>query len=214
MLVNKMKIIEFSKKLWFILSLVLLGAACLLILFNFLSYKEYLKLKEEYVEVDCTVIAVDDIKRTIKIAYVYNNMEYYTVFETTQYELMDTFTGVIRPEDPNNLKFDNGYKIWNSYSYIAIFFIFTSLIIDIAILKRILIKFICMKKDKISTKVIEVKTYKSIHYLIVVYEGKEYKSEFFKTFEDISLLEDNVFVDLYINKSLHYIDLSTYKKRY
>ena len=209
-----MKIIEFSKKLWFILSLVLLGAACLLILFNFLSYKEYLKLKEEYVEVDCTVIAVDDIKRTIKIAYVYNNMEYYTVFETTQYELMDTFTGVIRPEDPNNLKFDNGYKIWNSYSYIAIFFIFTSLIIDIAILKRILIKFICMKKDKISTKVIEVKTYKSIHYLIVVYEGKEYKSEFFKTFEDISLLEDNVFVDLYINKSLHYIDLSTYKKRY
>lgn len=209
-----MKIIEFSKKLWFILSLVLLGTACLLILFNFLSYKEYLKLKEEYVEVDCTVIAVDDIKRTIKIAYVYNNMEYYTVFETTQYELMDTFTGVIRPEDPNNLKFDNGYKIWNSYSYIAIFFIFTSLIIDIAILKRILIKFICMKKDKISTKVIEVKTYKSIHYLIVVYEGKEYKSEFFKTFEDISLLEDNVFVDLYINKSLHYIDLSTYKKRY
>ena len=209
-----MKIIEFSKKLWFILSLVLLGAACLLILFNFLSYKEYLKLKEEYVEVDCTVIAVDDIKRTIKIAYVYNNMEYYTVFETTQYELMDTFTGVIRPEDPNNLKFDNGYKIWNSYSYIAIFFIFTSLIIDIAILKRILIKFICMKKDKISTKVIEIKTYKSIHYLIVVYEGKEYKSEFFKTFEDISLLEDNVFVDLYINKSLHYIDLSTYKKRY
>ena len=159
MLVNKMKIIEFNKKLWFILSLVLLGAACLLILFNFLSYKEYLKLKEEYVEVDCTVIAVDDIKRTIKIAYVYNNMEYYTVFETTQYELMDTFTGVIRPEDPNNLKFDNGYKIWNSYSYIEIFFIFTSLIIDIAILKRILIKFICMKKDKISTKVIEVKTY-------------------------------------------------------
>ena len=30
----------------------------------------------------------------------------------------------------------------------------------------------------------------------------------------ISLLEENVYIDLYINKSLHYIDLSTYKKRY
>jgi hypothetical protein len=209
-----MKIIEYSKKLWFIFSLVLIGAACLLFLFNHFSYKEYLEMKEKYVEVDCTVIEVDDIKRTIKIAYIYNNFEYYTVFETTEYKLMDTFTGVIRPEDPTKLRFDNGYDVWNLYSYIAVFFLILAAIIDIAILKRIFIKSICMRKDKINTKVIEIKTWKSIHYIIVLHEGKEYKSELFKTFEDISLLEENVYIDLYINKSLHYIDLSTYKKRY
>ena len=96
-------------------------------------------MKEKYVEVDCTVIEVDDIKRTIKIAYVYNNFEYYTVFETTEYKLRDTFTGVIRTEDPTKLRFDNGYDVWNLYSYIAVFFLILAAIIDIAILKRIFI---------------------------------------------------------------------------
>lgn len=207
-----MKILEFNKKFWFIISLILIALACLLMFLNKLSYNEYIEMKQEYVEVDCTVIEVDDVKRTIKVAYVYNNFEYYAVFQTIEYKLMDSFVGVIKPEDPTKLRFDNGYSMWNTYTYIAIILTIIAIIIDTGILKRLFVRFICINKEKLTLKVCEVKTWHSLRWLVVEHERKEYKSELFKTFEDISLLDENAVVDIYINKHLHYIDLSTYRK--
>ena len=207
-----MKILHFNKKLWFIISLVLIVCACMLMFLNKLSYNNYLKTKEEFVEVDCIVVEVDDIKRTIKVAYTYDNIEYYQEFQTIEYKLQDSFVGVIRPEKPTELRFDNGYSMWNMYSYVAILLTAIAIVLNIIILKRSFVRFICMKKDKTTLKVIEIKGCRSIHFLIVEYEGKKYKSELFKTFEDISLLEENVFVDFYKQGFLHYIDLSSYKK--
>lgn len=207
-----MKILKFNKKLWFILSLVFIGLSCVLMLLNRYDYNVYLEKKEEYVEVDCTVIEVDDIKHTIKVAYVFENVEYYNVFNTTQYKLQDQFTGVIRPNKPTELRFDNGYSFWNTYTYAAIILTTIALAFDFIIFKRIVIKFICTKKEKTTIKILEIKDWRKYHYFVVNYNGKEYKSELFKTFDNITLLEQNDEIDLYLNGPFHYIDLSSYKR--
>lgn len=207
-----MKILEFNKKFWFIVSLVFIALACLLMLLNKLSYNQYIEMKQEYVEVDCTVIAVDDIKRTIRVAYAYKNVEYYAVFETTQYKLLDNFTGVIRPDDPTKLRFDNGYSFWNSYTVFAILLTSIAILLDIIIIKRTLVRYICMKKEKVTLSILEIKSWHGFHYLVVEHNDKQYKSEIFKTFEDINFLEKNVVINLYISKKLHYIDLSSYTR--
>lgn len=67
-------------------------------------------MREGYVEVDCMVIRVDDFERTITVAYVNpeDGIKYYVTFQTIEYEEMDTFKGIIKPEEPTKLKFDNG----------------------------------------------------------------------------------------------------------
>ena len=180
-------------------------------LLNKLSYDTYLEMKEDYVEVDCTVIEVDDIKRTVRIAYTYQNVEYYAVFETTEYKLMDNFIGVIKPEEPTKLRFDNGYSMWNIYTYAAIILTLIALFLDILILKRLLISKICKKQAKENVKVIGIKTHWIFHYLIIDFNGKKYKSEFFTTHENIALIGENAYVDFYQKNHLYYIDLKTYK---
>lgn len=207
-----MKILKFNKKICFLISLVFIAIACLLVYLNKLSYNRYLEMKQEYVEVDCIVIEVDDIKHTIKVAYAYDNIEYYAIFETIEYKLMDSFTGVIKPNEPTKLRFDNGYSHWNIYTYTAILLTGLALLFNLVIIKRSLVRYICMKNEKITTKIIEIKTWHSFRILVIEHNGKKYKSEIFKTFDNISLLEENTEIDFYKKGLLHYIDLFSYKK--
>lgn len=210
-----MKIEELRKRFWFIISLVLIGIACLLMFLNKLSYNNYLEMKEEYVEVDCIVIRVDDIKRTITVAYVYDGVELYEDLQTIEYGLGDSFVAVVKASDPDKkIRFDNGYSMWNTYTYLALTLTIIAILLDLLILKRIIIRFICMTNDKTSLNVIDVKGWRRFHYLIVEYNGKIYKSELFTTYENIHLVEENVYVDFYKKGVFHYIDLSTYKKAY
>ena len=144
-----MKILQFNKRLMFILSIVFIALAALLMLINETQYKQYLEIKSEYVEVDCIVVDVDDDKRTITVAYVYKNQTYEVELQTIEYKLMDHFVGVIKPQDPNKLRFDNGYDLWNPYSYVALSLTLISTIFVLLIIKRLLVRLICFKSEKI-----------------------------------------------------------------
>jgi hypothetical protein len=207
-----MKILEFNKKVMFILSIIFVAIACVLMYFNKLGYQDYLELKKEYVEVECTVIEVDETKPSVKVAWSYKNQSYEVVWETTQYKLMDQFTCVIKPEAPEDLRFDNGYSFWNIYTFISIALTASALVLDIIVIKRLFIRIICKKSEKHTAKVVGVKGRGKCRVLTVEHQGKLYKSELFNTFENIILLEANVVIDFYKKGIFHYIDLSTYKK--
>jgi hypothetical protein len=173
-------------------------------------------MKEGYVEVDCMVIRVDEFERTITVAYVNpeDGIEYYATFQTIEYEEMDTFTGIIKPEEPTKLRFDNGYSFWNTYSYVAVFLVFLAVIIDLIILKRLLVRAISYNGDKVVCKVVKIKTWKNLHTLVVTHNNKNYNSEVFRTFQNISLLDEGREVDMYKNGFIYHIDLASYHKNY
>lgn len=205
-----MKILEFNKRTMVSISIVFIAIAFLLMLLNQSAYNDYLKLKEEYVEVDCIVESVDTVSQTATVSYTYNRITYEVVLPTTQYEVMDVFTGVIRPDKPDALRFDNGYSFWNMYSYCAIALCFLALLFDFIVVKRLIIKSICIKSEKIRLKVLGVNEFFKLRQLVVLCNGKEIKSEFFRTYESISKLQDDTFVDVYRKGHLCYIDLASY----
>lgn len=207
-----MKILEFKKTLMFILSLVFVALAILLMFLNNLSYKEYLEMKQEFVEVDCTVVEVDNDKRTIIVAYVYKNIEYQVELQTIEYDLMDHFIGVIKPQEPTKLRFDNGYDMWNVYSYLAIILVLISILFNLLILKRLLVRLICLNAKQTTINILDVKSWLFLHCIVVEYNGKKYYSEIFRTFDNIHLLEENVTITFKKRWFVHHIDLSTYKK--
>lgn len=211
-----MKILEFKKLFWFIVSLVFIGLAALSLFLNKLSYNRYLEMREGYVEVDCMVIRVDDFERTITVAYVNpeDGIKYYVTFQTIEYEEMDTFKGIIKPEEPTKLKFDNGYSFWNTYAYFATILVIFAVIIDLIIVKRLLVRAIAYNGDKYTCKVTSIKTWKNMHVLVVTHNGKNYTSEVFRTFQNISLLDEGREVDFYKNGFIYHIDLASYHKNY
>jgi hypothetical protein len=196
----------------FIVSIIFIAIACVLMYLNKLGYDEYLKIKEEYVEVDCIIIAVDETKPSATVEWTYNRQTYQMVLETTKFEYMDVFTGVIKPESPENLRFDNGYSFWNIYTYISILLVTLAIILNLIIVKRLLIRSICKDSEKQIAKIIGVKSIGKFRMFTVEHQGKLYKSELFHTFQNIILLEANVVIDFYKKGIVHYIDLSTYKK--
>lgn len=207
-----MKILEFNKTLMFIISLVFITIAFLMMFLNNLSYNKYLKMKQEYVEVDCTVVEVNDEERTITVAYVYQNKEYQVKLQTIEYKLMDYFVGVIKPEEPTKLRFDNGYDMWNIYSYVAIALVSIAIVFNLLIIKRLVVRLICLKTKKKSLNVVDVKSWGFLHCLVVEDNGKKYISEFFRTFDNIHLLEEHVMVTFQKRLFIYHIDLSSYQK--
>ena len=173
-------------------------------------------MREGYVEVDCMVIRVDDFERTITVAYVNpeDGIEYYVTFQTIEYEEMDTFKGIIKPEEPTKLKFDNGYSFWNTYAYFALVLVIFAVIIDLIIIKRLLVRAIAYNGDKYTCKVTSIKSWKNMHVLVVTHNGKNYTSEVFRTFQNISLLDEGREVDFYKNGFINHIDLASYHKNY
>ena len=206
-----MKILEFNKRTMFSISLVFLAIAFLLMLLNQSAYQDYLELKEEYIEVDCIITDVDPISQTATVSYTYDRITYEVILPTTQYEVMDVFTGVIRPDKPDALRFDNGYSFWNMYSYCAIALCVLTLLFDFIVVKRLIVKSICIKSEKIRLKVLGVNEFFKLRQLVVLCDSKEVKSEFFRTYESISRLQDETYVDVYRKGRLCYIDLSSYK---
>ena len=65
------------------------------------------------------------------------------------------------------LRFDNGYGLWNTYTYVALLLTVIAVILDLLILKKLAIRAICYKKDKVSLSVNDVKSWRSFHYLVV-----------------------------------------------
>jgi hypothetical protein len=169
-------------------------------------------MKQEYVEVDCTVVEVNDEERTITVAYVYQNKEYQVKLQTIEYKLMDYFVGVIKPEEPTKLRFDNGYDMWNIYSYVAIALVSIAIVFNLLIIKRLVVRLICLKTKKKSLNVVDVKSWGFLHCLVVEDNGKKYISEFFRTFDNIHLLEENVMVTFKKRWFIYHIDLSSYQK--
>lgn len=209
-----MKILEFNKKFWLISSLVLILIACLLLFINDKAYENYLSMKEDYVEVFCVVTDNDEINRTITVAYSYHNLEYTVKLQTIEYKIGDSFYGVIKPSDPYQLRFDNGYSMFNFYSICSGLLVILALLITIIILKRIIIKKIALNGEVISLPITSIKSWKNLHCLVLEYNDKKYISEVFRTFQNISLVEENVYINLYKNGLVYYIDLKSYAKKY
>ena len=191
-----MKILELKKNVLLVLALVFIAIASLLQVLNQKGYDNYIKLREEFVEVDCIVVSVDTTLQTATIEYVYEHITYSVTYTTTQYEVMDVFTGVIRPEKPEALKFDNGYSMWNIYSVCSIALVSFALFLISVIIKRLIVKAICIKGEKYRIKVLEINKLSYLRQLILIFNGKEIKSEYFRTFQNISLLQDDIYVEL------------------
>lgn len=211
-----MKVLEFKKVFWFIISLIMIGLAFLCGYLNHFLYENYLEMKEDYVEVDCVVTDVDEVARTITIAYVnpVDGIEYYATFQTIEYELNDSFVGAIKPEEPTKLRFDNGYSHYNAYTFTAIILLAFAGLIILVIIKRLFVRTICMSADKVTLSGLTLKHWQNFHILIVNYNGKKYRSEIFRTFQNIHFLDPNTTIDLYVRGPFHYLDLASYQKVY